>query len=186
MTEGSQPWPFPFYFFLCLLSTVLPSLSAFCWQRLSIFWCQPNESNKSSLMKKNANVIFDLSVQRKRCLAALSFPSLQFTIERRKEKDTFVFVWRKWWTASRAREWVRVKRETFWERGIWGKNRCCFMLNMKDRERHRQAQTWPDFFYRIQPLKDTWRPSMVTNWDKPVVTMEWWWQIQKQQIFSGA
>lgn len=128
-----------------------------------------------------------LFVCAKSCILLHHFHFQYSTIYWRKEKrkDTFVFVLRKWWTASKSK---RVRESGERERGIWGKKRCFFLgwtwKTLRHTDDEHKCDQKPDFTYRIQPLKDTWRPSMVTNWDKPVVTMEWWWQIQRQQIFS--
>lgn len=142
---------------------------------------------------KNALMLF-LILQWKKVSCRFVTSIFNSPIYWRKEirKDKFVFVLTRWWTASGAREICKTEWE--WgeirpkEREEYEERRDAFYA---EHERQWETQTKqlcdqkPLFTYRIQPLKDTWRPSMVTNWDKPVVTMEWWWHnIQNSRSFQ--
>ena len=132
-----------------------------------------NRNPKSSKIVFLFNLIFScqalpfINLRRKKIFIVLFFLNDNLP-------DTICGRWEKIW--ERQREKVKLRQ-----------GKCFYALHDGWWETQTKWQLYqkPDFTNRIWPLNDTRQSSMVTNWEKPVVPMEWWWQIQyKQQIFS--
>lgn len=150
--------------FLCLLSTVLPSLSNFRWQLYEAHGCHPK--NDLTMWKKICWSVCAIK-EAPCCFIIFIFYSAFYWRKEIKKRIHLCSSWQGDGQASRARVFARLtesedkrlrEREEEYE-------------EKRDAQHERQWETQtmqqcdqkPDFTSRIQPLKDTWRPSMVTD-----------------------
>lgn len=169
MMEGSPPWPFPFLFLVSFQQYFLFAFFADSKLKYILVPCKW-DSNRSHSWKNMLMLFLIISESNVLLFHHFHFQFCNLLTERDKKSLICVLLDTVKDGQSCKRicmtEWEWRKRMTETKRIVRREEMFSLCSTWKTVRNTDKAITWQDFTYSLQPLKDTWRPSMVTNWEK--------------------